>query len=196
MGRPRTAHPSQPIARPPVPGSSGWGHTGVAQAAECPRPSTSSGSWGKSCAAISLPEQPVGSLPCSLLGLAGQALGFSGCIEGKKKRALFWVCGSSGRDGAGWARAILQQHPQPSCPQGHIIVAAPVLLWIDATKVISVTMDVCQREGAAAGTGCLTPLPSQCPCSLPPVLEPGEVCAAADAHGQKQHCGLGSPRSH
>lgn len=195
MGRPRTAHPSQPIARPPVPGSSGWGHTGVAQGQSAPGRAPQAAAGVKAVQQSRCQNNLWGVFHARCSGWLAKPWDFQDVLR-KKKKSSVWVCGSSGCDGAGWARAILQQHPQPSCPQGHVIVAAPVSLWIDATKVISVTRDVCQREGAAAGTGCLTPLPSQCPCSLPPVLEPGEVCAAADAHGQKQHCGLGSPRSH
>lgn len=37
-----------------------------------------------------------------------------------------------------WARGILQRCPQPSCGQADIVSAAPVSVWINATKFISV----------------------------------------------------------
>lgn len=85
VGRPRTAHPAPSPSRT---SRARWrwpgARTGVAPAAECPQPSTSGGSWDESCAGIPLQEQPLHSFPCSLLGLAAQARGFSRCI-GKTK---------------------------------------------------------------------------------------------------------------
>lgn len=51
-----------------------------------------------------------------------------------------------------WARAILQRHPQPSRAQANIVLAAPISIWMNATKIISVIGDVCQCGRTAAGT--------------------------------------------
>lgn len=58
---------------------------------------------------------------------------------------------AQGAGSAGWARAIVQRHPQPSRAQANVL-AASASTWIDATKVISVSGDACQRGRTAAGT--------------------------------------------